>query len=381
MKNNSFLKGDKRMLIRFEVKNFKGFKDSIVFDLTAREYGFNKDIVKDGYVNKAIVYGKNGVGKSSLGIAMFDIVSHLTDKERMAQIYLSNYRNLDNIDENVKFRYDFKFDTDIVKYEYEKMDQNFLVREKLTVNDEVIVDYNYFSINERYINKDIFKELNIELLDNKLSILKYLYRNTPTDFYTPLTKMIKFCENMLWYRSLSEGNSYSGFTNGSSALTQTLYESGKVKEFEQFLRENGLNYELKFENINGEKILFALYNGGKNKAVFNSIASTGTMALFLFYYWSIAAFKDISLLFIDEFDAFLHYESSEYIVLKLNKERRFQSILTSHNTYLMQNKLTRPDCCFIMTNNKITNLYNATDKEIREAHNLEKMYINGAFNE
>ena len=34
-----------------------------------------------------------------------------------------------------------------------------------------------------------------------------------------------------------------------------------------------------------------------------------------------------------------------------------------------------------MTENKISSLFNATDKEIREAHNLEKMYINGAFNE
>jgi hypothetical protein len=34
-----------------------------------------------------------------------------------------------------------------------------------------------------------------------------------------------------------------------------------------------------------------------------------------------------------------------------------------------------------MTENKITSLFNSTDKEIREAHNLEKMYINGAFME
>ena len=45
----------------------------------------------------------------------------------------------------------------------------------------------------------------------------------------------------------------------------------------------------------------------------------------------------------------------------------------------MQNKFTRPDCCFLMTKNCIKNLYNSTDKEIREAHNLEKMYINGVF--
>ena len=117
------------------------------------------------------------------------------------------------------------------------------------------------------------------------------------------------------------------------------------------------------------------------QTTFLSLASTGTMSLFLFYIWSISAFDKISFLFIDEFDAFIHYESAENIVLQLNKAKSFQTVLTSHNTYLMQNRLTRPDCCFIMTDNKITSLFNSTDKEIREAHNLEKMYINGAFYE
>ena len=103
--------------------------------------------------------------------------------------------------------------------------------------------------------------------------------------------------------------------------------------------------------------------------------------MLLYYSWSILAFSKISFLFIDEFDAFLHYESSAKLVKMLNEQSGFQSVLTTHNTYLMQNRLTRPDCCFLMTKNKITNLYDATNREIREAHNLEKMYINGAFTE
>ncbi|MGN0714478.1 MAG: ATP/GTP-binding protein, partial [Anaerovoracaceae bacterium] len=218
-----------------------------------------------------------------------------------------------------------------------------------------------------------------ELMDNKLSVLKYIYRNTPTNFSPVITKMIKFCENMLWYRGLSDGNAYCGFTNGSGTLTERLYESGRIHDFEDFLQENGLQYKLKFESVNGIHELYAIYNKGQNKAPFVSLASTGTMALFLFYTWCITAFDQISLLFIDEFDAFLHYESAENLVLRLNQARNFQSVLTTHNTYLMQNRLTRPDCCYIMSGKRISNLYEATDKEIREAHNLEKMYINGAF--
>ena len=102
------------------------------------------------------------------------------------------------------------------------------------------------------------------------------------------------------------------------------------------------------------------------------------MTLYLFFAWSLS-FNEISFLFIDEFDAFFHYEAAEIIIKRLNQATSFQSVVTSHNTYLMQNKLTRPDCCYILSDNKILCLAECTEKEIREAHNLEKMYINGVF--
>ena len=100
------------MIKKFEVENFKGFKDKLTFDFSAREYAFNKNLIVNGIVNKAIVYGKNGVGKSSLGIALFDIIWHLTDKQRMPVQYLVNYLNLDSKLEYAVFRYEFQFDDD-----------------------------------------------------------------------------------------------------------------------------------------------------------------------------------------------------------------------------------------------------------------------------
>lgn len=367
------------MLKKFEVKNFKGFNDTLVFDLQAREYNFNKHLVKNDIVNKAIVYGKNGIGKSSLGIALFDIISHLTDKEMMQPQYLVNYLNLNSAEKVAVFKYYFQFGVDEIIYEYEKTNIYNLMSEKLTINGKLVLFYNYFNKENNFIDKDLIGDLYIELLDNRLSVVKYIYRNTPTNTVPAITKMVEFCENMLWYRSLSAGNQYCGFTNGQGTLVEKLYQSGKVKDFEKFLKENGLDYKLQFVTNNGIHELLAVFDNNR-KTPFISIASTGTMALFLFYHWSIS-FDKISLLFIDEFDAFFHYESAESIIKKLNVATNFQTIVTTHNTYLMQNKLTRPDCCYIMTDNKVTALCNATQKEIREAHNLEKMYINGAFNE
>lgn len=379
MKNESF-RMVKDMLKKFEVENFKGFKDRLVFDLTAREYEFNKNLVVNGIVNKGIVYGKNGIGKSNLGIALFDIVLHLTDKERMPLQYLTNYLNLDSDKQYAEFKYCFVFDEDEVVYEYKKRDSFYLIDEKLTINNKEMLYYNYFDKKNNFIDNDLVGNLKIELLDNRLSVLKYIYRNTPTKQESPLYKMMVFAENMLWYRGLSDGNAYCGFSNGGAALVERLYESGKKDEFEKFLADNDLHYNLEWRNNNGVHELMAKFSTGK-KTSFVSIASTGTMSLFLYFIWSITAFDKISFLFIDEFDAFFHYGSAENIVLRLNKNKNFQTLLTSHNTYLMQNKLTRPDCCYIMTENRINSLFNSTDKEIREAHNLEKMYINGAFNE
>ena len=113
---------------------------------------------------------------------------------------------------------------------------------------------------------------------------------------------------------------------------------------------------------------------------FFKTASNGTKALYTLFYWLKTAAK-ASFLFIDEFDAYYHYELSEAIVKLLEEYSQFQTVLTSHNTNLLTNKIMRPDCYFVITNERITSIANATNRELREGHNLEKLYINGEFDE
>ncbi len=367
------------MLIKFKVSGYKGFNEPLILDLKAREYAFNTEIVKNNIVNKGLIYGKNGIGKSNLGTALFDIILHLTDKEKLPVQYLQNYLNLDSKNNYAEFSYEFMFGSDKVVYEYKKSSPFDLIEEKLNINDKNTIYYNYFNKKNNYVDSNLIGSLNIELIDNKLSIIKYIYRNMPTNPASLLYKMMNFVDNMLWYRGLSEGNAYCGFKNGGELLTEGLYKSGKIKEFQNFLISNEIYYDLDWQIINGMHELMVKFPSGK-VAPFMNIASTGTKSLLLFFYWSIS-FNKISFLFIDEFDAFFHYEAAKNIITILNNNQNFQTLVTSHNTYLMQNKLTRPDCCFLMTKNSIKSLYNSTDKEIREAHNLEKMYINGVFTE
>jgi AAA15 family ATPase/GTPase len=93
------------MVCRFSVRNFKGFRDWTDIDFSdIKNYEFNPECILNGVVSKAVIYGYNGVGKSNLGLAMFDIVANLTDKERGVQKY-RDYINADNDCDTAEFLY------------------------------------------------------------------------------------------------------------------------------------------------------------------------------------------------------------------------------------------------------------------------------------
>ncbi len=371
------------MLKEFSVTNFKGFKNTIKFDLSAKDYEFNSNITRNNIVNKAIIYGKNGVGKTNIGRAIFDIIYHLSDNKKFDNENIATYFNLESEEKVATFNYEFKFNNDIVKYEYKRTPKLFIDSETLYFNDEKIIDVNYEQYEKRYINSKYINLLNTDINLNGLSLIKYIYRNTDLTKLELLSKMMNYVNNMLWFRSLSRGNEFAGFHNVIYRLEDCLARYNAVKEFQNFLLNYDLQYDLYLRETNGINVLIAKFKNKKGKieeVPFENVASTGTMVLYLFFVWNKLAFDNkVSLVFIDEFDAFLHYEASAELVKKLNEMDNFQTILTSHNTYLMNNEITRPDSCFIMTTNSIKALADCTDKEIREAHNLEKMYRNGAF--
>ncbi len=85
------------------------------------------------------------------------------------------------------------------------------------------------------------------------------------------------------------------------------------------------------------------------------------------------------MLIIDEFDAYYHYSTAQAILKIINGYSNMQAIITTHNMMLMNNDITRPDCCFILDKGEIKSLSQLTNKEIRQKNNLQKMYIDGEF--
>jgi hypothetical protein len=182
---------------------------------------------------------------------------------------------------------------------------------------------------------------------------------------------------MLLFYSL-DSRGYEGFMNGSESIAEGIVNSNKIEDFQYFLKENGIIYDLYCCEVDGKKSIYCKFDN--HNADFFKIASTGTRSLALFYYWYIKM-KQASFVFIDEFDAFYHFELSESVVKRLKEIYGVQIFTTTHNTDLMSNDLLRPDCYFILKDNKICAISDLTEKELRHAHNLQKMYKAGAFDE
>jgi hypothetical protein len=189
--------------------------------------------------------------------------------------------------------------------------------------------------------------------------------------------MFLFISNMLWFRNLDQ-NRYIGYKTKTDDYFSFILNPETLREFSALLVASGIDEKLivKTDADGKEK----LYIEAANPLPFFSVASSGTRSLYTFFYWYKTA-KDVSLLFIDEFDAYYHYELAESLVVFLEQMTGTQTILTSHNTNLLSNRIMRPDCYFILTKEKITAFADATNRELREGHNLEKLYMSGEFDE
>lgn len=366
------------MLKKFSVKNFKGFKEEIVFDLSrARNYSFNEYCVSGSLVKKSILYGKNASGKSNLGLALFDIVGTITDKHPGEKNYSLGYLNANSSSKYAEFKYVFELQGDILEYSYAKSDFESISLEKIVINGEVLID---LTEGRRDVKLPGAENLILESdVGTKISVVRYIRKNSPRiddKLNIIFHRFFDFVERMLYFRSLRD-NSYVGYEVGSYNIFRDVAEKNQVKEFQNFLEAAGISLELrKIED--GDKPTIGVYFESTDRLVpLSDILSTGTLSLSLFFFW-LRKFKQVSFLFIDEFDAYYHHELAKFVTERV-LSFECQSVLTTHNTSLMSNQIFRPDACFILARGNITSVNELTEKELREAHNLEKMYVSGSF--
>lgn len=364
------------MLAKFSVKNFRGFANKIELDLTRHNnYNFSTYAIKDDIIKNGIIYGPNGSGKTNFGLAIFDIVNHLTQKWKKPDYYV-NFVYAGNQALNVEFDYTFIFDGTAVEYSYSKDYRGMLQSEEMLVKGKLVFrrDAGQFTIDQKAFPMDRSIQQNLADNANNVSIVNFLLTSYPLAVDHYLIRLQRFVNGMLWFRSL-DIREFIGLETNSTLLDEYIIKHNLVSDFEKFLNEvSGQDFHFAKPNI-GDKNLFCIFD--KKKIPFDMIASTGTQHLKLLYFW-MSRMEDTTFVFIDEFDAFYHFKLS-FEVCKRLFALPCQVFTSSHNTYLMTNDLLRPDCNFIVNNNKIKPLCDCTDKELRFGHNIEKLFRGNTF--
>jgi len=371
---------ENKMLAEFTVKNYKNFRDKLRFSLeTSENYTFNQEAIQNGIIKDSVVVGYNASGKTNLGLAIIDIIVHLTDKITKTERSNLFYSNLYNQDDIVSFTYKFKFDVSILEYSYEKKDMKRIIRESVKIDGKEVI---FSDKNSCFVHLKGSENLNLDNWQNSISIVKYIYANTILDKENKdcqiFRKFMKFVNQMLWFSS-TERFVALGTNNSCGNMFEDIcnLEQG-VENLEKFLHEAHLSFELLEKDTGEGKTIYCKI--GDREVAFAPLMSSGTRALVFLYLWYMQR-EDYSFIFIDEFDAFYHTDLSIAIIRKLMSEKNIQVVFTSHNTDVISNELLRPDCYFILENNTIQPLCNLTDKALREAHNIQKMYRAGAFYE
>jgi len=383
------------MLVSVSIKNFRNFEDWFEVDLrTAKNYEFNTHTVDNGIVKHALIYGRNGGGKSNLGLAMLDITCHLNDISSNSSLdsLNSNYLNGNSANDLAEFVYLFNFSGVEVKYSYGKSSVNTPIYERLEVNNHTVVNIDRRNSGITSFALGGTESLKNDLSSSPISALKYVNSNALLDDSlesNSFKQLIAFVKGMVFFRTLNKRSEHHGVEVEAKRISKEIINADKLGDFEQFLNDAGVECRLvKIGATGDEKIAFVF--DGKH-IEFSQVASSGTLSLGIFYFWWLKLNNgELTFAYIDEFDAFYHHKLSKMIVKKLS-QLQCQTILTTHNTSIMSNDLLRPDCYFEVRGNvafkdkglpldKMRNkpglypFYSLVEKELRKAHNLEKIY-------
>lgn len=363
------------MLKKFAVTNFRGFAERIEWDLSRHAaYAFNDFAIKNGIIKNGIIYGPNGSGKSNFSMALFDIENHLSSKWKDPGYY-ENFAYLGREGVPVRFEYLFDFNGSEVEYIYSKNARGMLVAEMLVLDGETILSRSEHGI---YIEPNSFPMADtvkdsLEKSSNGVSVVKFLVTSFPLTDSHYLMRLMKFADSMLWFRNV-DVRAFMGLEQSGCNMDEDIIKRGLVDDFAAFLKTVS-GQELNLKSNGSGQDLMCVIDGREMQ--FHKIISTGTRGLELLYFW-LQRMDEASFVFIDEFDAFYHFELSMEVCKRLFKFG-CQAFVSTHNTFLLDNDLLRPDCFFIIDKGMIKPVNECTEKELRSGHNLEKMYRSGVL--
>lgn len=391
------------MLIAFNYKNFKSFKNENRLDMEAtalKEHEYN--VVKMKNVNlltMAAIYGANASGKSNV-LQAFEYMKNMilinNDSMEYSQIKEENIysfmMNKDPISLEVEilskddkiYKYGFESLNDKIKSEwmYEKKINKFYTIFERKENSVLVKSNNK---NNRYDNLDD-KTLFLSIyskIDKRNSDFNNVYQWFINTDYLDLEniKIENFIDNTISTKILSDSNYKSELQSFISALDLGIEKIRTIPA--------SRNDSSKSKGIVKVELLHRVANN-KIKSLPLELESNGTRKMIYLFDYLIYALKNGMTLFIDDLDTKLHPLLTRYIInLFHNKEINIsnaQLIYTTHDiTNLNKETFRRDEIWFTEKDDDgVSEIYSLSDYKIdnvkiRNDATFNKDYLTGRY--
>ena len=369
------------------IRNFKQFID-VTFELDSKKnFAFNKEVLTtdERFVKTALLVGRNGGGKTDLGLAIMDITFHITDTTEGFERY-NNYLNAESGNPYATFTFTFDIDKQSVVYEYTKRTVTQCLTEKFVIDDQLVFfcDHNQHVIQTQGAQTWGFKDLRFDKFQQgQSSLLKGIHANSLLSEENPITQVVRFVEGMRYVRPTGD----QWYVIGGERPLETkvlddLIKMGDVSALQQFFNNAGIHENLTVLNEStGDHPRLYFVRTNKNLA-FTEVASSGIKALAQTFY-CLKCLTDQKhswrFLYLDDFDAFYHAETARLVFRALRDQVDGQCVLTTHRTHLLSHRDGRCDAFYVVTPDYVTAFSERTEREIREGNNVERLYLGGEF--
>ena len=411
------------MLIQFNFKNYKSFRDEVSLDLSAARIKEHEnhvvDIANDKLLKVAAIYGANASGKSNIYDAFEYMTYYVAESFNFGGEKDSRWKKVNNYPEATPFLFDEKSRYNETTFEVFYVDnaensgkiyqygfslkKNEVVEEwmyskaKTARNNYRTVFYrkkseelemNGFSKNHmENIKASLNQETLIVSLGSRLKIPKlkkvrdWFLNNDVLDFGNPT-------ENFIRSKVLPEGfvdnkevqkNVVKYFASFDESIQDFNIE--KLAQYDE--KDSGKNYRI--------DTLHKTTYSQEMSAIPLTMESSGTLKMFALYPSLKNVLDNGGTLFIDELNARLHPLLVRNIILTfLSPEintHNSQLIFTTHDIWQFSNELLRRDEIWLVDKNTdgVSELYSLVDfkdeegNKVHRDETLSKKYLTGSY--
>ena len=417
------------MILNISIKNFRSFKDEIVFSMVAessksKENNIFMQSLAQGESsvrlnNSALLFGANASGKSNLFNALFSIVKFITKTKTEAgkpiQLYQPFLFEENSKTQPVEFSIEF-VNTDNIKYRYElTIDKMIVLAEKLyywpknkiTLLFERVIPENSDALthigkpgqsldfqpipvfnNQAVLSKfgqDIPNEIltSVYLYFSNISIINISNYNMFSVFTSEITELLS--KNKILLNRMN-----ALLTHADTGIKAIMIEEKDEDSF-VFPDEIDKGIKLWLRNKYSYKTV-AIHNkyigqeaAGEGELPFSE-ESSGTKQLFTIGGAILDALDKGKPILIDEMDIYLHTNISKMLITlfqnkRINKKNA-QLIVATHDVNLLDRTLFRKDQIWFTEKDEygVSSLYTLQDfTDVREDTPFDKWYMAGKF--